>query len=269
MMGGGMMMGGGGDVMGVLMNPEARTALGITDAQIQKFQEAGQAMFASMPRPQQGQMPDPAQMREQFQKMQAEGRKNLESILSADQVTRFDVMVFQRSGGLNSPDPASGGRGGPGGGFGFGGGIISVESLRALGLTEDQKKKVQEAQDKAMEAMMRPPQGFNFQTATEEERQAQFERMVEVGRQAREELRTAVKGFLTDAQKAKAEELMTDVPQFLQPPAGGPGGRPGGRSGGNLDNFQPGSGVPGQNPNREQQAPRPNNNAPRGRAFNT
>jgi len=262
--GGGMMMMGGGEAVGVLMNQEARAALGITDAQVQKFQEAARELMSSMPRPQQGQAPDLAQMREQMQKIQTEGRKNLESILSAEQVTKLDVMVFQRSGGLNPPSPggAGGGPGGPGGPGGFGGGMIGVESLRALNLTEDQKKKVQEAQEKAMEAM-RPPQGFNFQNATPEERQAQFERLRETGQKVREEFLTTVKGVLTDAQKAKAEELMKDVPQYLQRPAGGQG--QGGGQGGNLNNFRPGGGVPGQNPNREQRQPR--NDAGGGRQF--
>ncbi|MCL2117475.1 MAG: Spy/CpxP family protein refolding chaperone [Planctomycetaceae bacterium] len=246
--GGGMMM--GGTAMGVLFNEEARTALGITQDQMEKLQEAGQALFANMPRPQQGQAPDMAQMREQMQKIQAEGRKNLESILSADQVTKMDVMVFQSSGGLNPPAQTAGGPGSMG--FGMGG-MVGVESLRALNLTEDQKKKVQEAQDKMMEAM-RPQGGMpDFQNMTQEERQAFGARMQEAGQKARGEFYAAVKGTLTDAQKAKAEELMKDVPQYLQRPAPGQGGN---RPGGNLNNFRPGEGAPGTNPNREQRQQR-------------
>ena len=264
---GGMM--GGGGAMGILANEEARTALGVTEDQMQKLRDANQALFANMPRPQQGQAPDPAQMaqmREQMQKIQAESRKNLESILSADQVTKLDVMVFQRSGGLNPPTPPAGAPGGaPGGGPGagfMGGNQINVETLRALNLTDDQKKKVEEAQAKMMEAI-RPPQGFDFRNATQEERQAQFERMREASQKANADFLAAVKGILTDAQKAKAEELMKDVPTFLQrraPGAGAPGNR------GNLGNFRPGEGVTGQNPNREQ-APQRNNAGARGRAF--
>ena len=252
---------GGGNALGVLMNEEARTALGITEEQVQKLREAGQALFANMPRPQQGQAPDFAQMREQMQKIQAESRKNVESILSPDQVTRMDVMVFQSSGGLNPPARPAGGPGGPGG-FGMG---INVEALRALNLTEDQKKKVQAAQDKMFEAM-RPQGNFDFQNATQEERQAFFTRMQEAGQKAREEFYGAVKGVLTDAQKTKAEELMKDVPQYLQRPAGGPGGPGGRRQGGDLNNFQPGQGAPGQNPNREQRQQRSGGG---GRAFST
>lgn len=108
-----------------------------------------------------------------------------------------------------------------------------------------------------MESMMTLGQGFNFQTATPEERQAFFARMQEAGQKANEEYLATVNGVLTDAQKAKAEELMKDVPQFLQRPVprpGGPGGP--GSPGPNLNNFQPGQGAPGVNPNREQRQQR-------------
>jgi hypothetical protein len=200
-----------------------------------------------------------AQMREQMQARQAEMRKNLEATLSADQVAKLDVMVFQRSGGLN-PQPPAGGPGGAGAGPGAGGarggfGMINVENLRALGLTDDQKKKIEEAQEK-MRTAVRPPEGFNFRDATPEERQAQIEKMREVGQKAGEEFRATLNGILTARQKARAEELMKNVPEYLQRPAPGQGGQ--GRQGGNLNNFQPGSGVPGQNPNREQRQQRTN-----------
>ncbi len=245
----GMMMGGmgpGGGAMGILMNEEARTALGITEEQAQKLRDAGESMRGNFQPPQRGQQgpPDAAQMaqfRERMQKMQEESRKSVESILSADQVTKLDVMVFQRSGGLD--------------------GMANVESLRALNLTEDQKKKVQEAQEKIM-TTMRPTEGFDFRNASQEERQAFMEKMRAAGEKAREEFQSALKGILTDDQKAKAEKLMKDVPEYLQrrggPGQGGPGG-PGGRQGGNLDNWQPGQGG-GQNPNpnREQRPQRGN-----------
>ena len=252
---GGMMMGG---AMGILMNEEARTAMGVTEEQIQQLQEAGRAMFQNFQPPQPGQAPpDMAQMREQMQRMQTESRKNLETILKPEQVTKMDVMVFQRSGGLNPPAQNAGGPGGPGGpggGMGFGMGI-NVESLRALNLTDDQKKKVQDAQEKMMESIGSLMQGFDFRNASPEERQAQMEKMRDAGQKANEEFRATVKGVLTDAQKTKAEELMKDVPEYLQRRAPGPGG-PGNRPGGNLNNFRPGEGAPGTNPNREQRQQR-------------
>ena len=212
---GGRSMMGGGSAMGILMNQEARDALGISEDQLQKLTEAVQATITS---PQPGQQPDFAAMREQMQKMQAETRKILEADLTADQLAKLDVMIFQSSGGLNPPAPNAG----PGGGRGGFGSSISVESLRALNLTDEQKEKVQAAQDKMTEAS-RLPQGTNPQDMTQEERQARQE----AGQKLREELMAEVTEILTDEQKAQAEELMTDVPQYLQRPApeqGGPGG---------------------------------------------
>lgn len=185
----------------------------------------------SMPRPERGQQdgpPDFTQMREQMQKMQEESRKVIESVLTADQLTKYDVMVFQQSGGLDSP-------------------MINVNSLRALSLTDDQKAKIEAAQEKVRAAM----QGFDFRNASEEERNAQMEKM----RAAREEFQATLKSILTADQLAKAEELMNDVPEYLQQRRGGPGG-PGGRQGGGLDGWQPGQGPRGENPNREQRGNR-------------
>jgi hypothetical protein len=262
MMGQGMF---GGGAMGILMNEEARTALGITEDQIQKLRESmrppqGQGM--QPPHPGQG-PPDAAQiaqMREQMQARQAEMRKNLEATLSKEQVAKLDVMVFQRSGGLN-PQPPAGGPGGGGAGPGAGGArggfgamMINVDNLRALGLTDDQKKKLEEAQEKMMTAM-RPQGGFN-RDATPEERQAQFARMREAGQKAGEEFQATLNSVLTTAQKAKAEELMRDVPEYLQRRAPGQGGQ---GQGGNLNNWQPGQGGgQGPNPNREQRQQRTN-----------
>ena len=212
---------GGGGAMGILMIEEAQTALGITEEQMQKLQEAGQAMFANMPRPGQGQMPDPTQMREQMQKIQTESRKNLESILSADQVAKLDVMVFQRSGGLNPPVPA-----GDRPGAGFGGGI-TIDTLRALDLTDDQKEKAQEAVDQRMEttsALGPAGGGPNLPQLSDDERAARREATQKIN----DEFSAAVNAVLTDDQKIKAEELMKDVPEYLQRPARGSGG-PGGR----------------------------------------
>ena len=225
---------GGGGAMGILMIEEARTAMGVTEEQNQKLREAGQALSALMPRPQQGQMPDPDQMREQMQKFQAESRKNIEAILSADQVAQLDVMVFQRSGGLNPPAPTEG-SGGPGGGRGPGGpsggpaGGINVDSLRALNLSDDQVQKVQEAVDQRIEATLALGPGGGGPGApqpSDDERAARREAIQKIN----DVFYAAVNDILTDDQKAKAEELMKDVPEFLQrPPARGPGGPGGGR----------------------------------------
>jgi hypothetical protein len=84
---------------------------------------------------------------------------------------------------------------------------------------------------------------------SEDDRQAFFTRMQEAGLKARTEFYAAVNGVLTADQKAKGEELMKNVPEYLTRRPQGPGA--GNRQGGSL-NFTPGQGVPGRNPNREQ-----------------
>jgi len=245
-MGGGMMMGGGG-AMGIFFNADARAELGITEEQIQKLREAGEAMRGSFTPPVQGERPDPAQMREQIEKMQAETRKNLESTLSKEQVGKLDVMVFQRSGGLEGP-------------------MVNAESLRALNLTDDQKAKLQAAQGKRMEAM-RPAEGFDFRTASQEERQAQMAKMREAGEKANEAFQAELKGILSKEQVAKAEELMKNVPEYLQQRAPGQGQGQGQRNRGNLDGWQPGQGPREANPNREQRGNRGGDRPAGGRQF--
>ena len=241
---GGMMMGGGG-AMGILFNEEARKELGITDEQAQKLRDASRTAFEGMARPQEGQRPDPAQMREQMQKMQDAMRKNLEANLSSEQVAKLDVMTFQRSGGLEGP-------------------MVNAESLRALNLTDDQKAKLQAAQEKRMEAMaaMRPAEGTNIREMSQDERAAFIAKMQEAGQKANEAFQAELKSILTAEQVAKAESLMKNVPEYLQQRA--PAGRTGNREGGGL-NWTPGQGTRGENPNREQ--PRERGNRGNNRQF--
>ena len=191
------MMGGG--AMRILMLEEAQAELTVTDEQKQKLEEDAAAMRESFTPPAQGERPDPAHMQEQMQKMQTENRKLIESILAPEQVAKLDVMVFQQGGGLE-------------------GQRISVDSLRALDLTDDQKTAIGEAQAK----MRTATEGINFREASDEDR----EKM----QTARDEFQATLKGLLTEEQLAKAEELMKEVPEYLQrrggPGGGGPGGLP-------------------------------------------
>lgn len=219
----GFQMMGGGGVMGILMNEEARTAIGVTEAQIQAIREAARPTTGDRPTPGtpgEGR-PDPAEMQARMQAMQEQMRKAIEEALDDTQVAKLDTMVFQQSGGLE----------------GFG---VSADSLRVLGLTDDQKKKLEEAQAKMREAMPRPEPGGE---------RPNFEQMRETMEKAREAFQAELKGILTAEQTAKAEELMKDVPEYLQrrgPGADGPGNR-----GNNFGNWQPGDGPQGTNPNRE------------------
>jgi len=120
---------------------------------------------------------------------------------------------------------------------------ITLDTLRVFNLTDEQKAEIQVALNKRADSTL-AMQVANPQSMTPEERQA----MQEAGQKAAEEFFAAVMNVLTDEQKAKAEELMKDVPQFLQRlvpgpggprGSGGPGGGPGGPRG------QGGSGGPG------------------------
>ncbi|MCL2348863.1 MAG: hypothetical protein FWC50_11470 [Planctomycetaceae bacterium] len=225
--GGGMMMG----AAGVLMNEDARKELGITDDQEKKLTEARDQMRASFAPPQggPGQRPDPAQMaqmREQMQKMQTEMRANIEKILNKDQVEKLDVMVFQRSGGLDSP-------------------MANNETLRALGLNDEQKKKIDAINEKAF-AEMRDMfgAGGSPRDMSNEERQAMRDKM----QKSRDARAAEVKAVLTPDQVEKAVKLMDNVPDYLKarPGQGGRGGQ-----GGGFGNYQPGQGGGATNPNRE------------------
>lgn len=212
--------GGGIPATQILAIADARTALDVTDAQYQKVQDA----IAAIPAPQrgQGQQLSAEQRAEQARTRQAEIRKAITANLSEAVVDKIDVMVFQRAGGINPPAaPTAGAGGGAGFAGGFGGGI-TLETLRALKLTDDQATKVQAAirtRTAAMPAFT--PGGANATPPSAADREAR--------QKANDEFLTTLKGILTDAQKAKAEELMKDVPTFLtRRPGGGAGaGAPG------------------------------------------
>ena len=225
--GGGMMMGANG----VLMNADAQKELKITDDQLKQLTDARDKMRASFTPPQPGTRPDPAQMREQMQKMQAESRASIEKILTKDQVEKLDVMVFQRSGGLGAP-------------------MVNNETLRALKLNDEQKKKIDAINEKAFTAMSGMFGGGGNQNMTPEERQA----MRDKRQKAQEAVAAEVKGVLTPEQVDKATKLMDSIPDFLKPRPG-QGAR--GGQGAGFGNYQPGQGGGAANPNREASPTRP------------
>ena len=247
----------GAGLPAVLAIAGARDALKIDADAWQKLQDAATAVRTANPGPARAgggagappAAPDPAAQaaaRERQQKIAAETRAAIEGILSKDQVTQMDVMTFQRTGGLNPPAPTTAGPNAAAGGFagGAGGAAITVDSLRALELTDAQKTKVQEAIAKrtADTAALGPAAGGpGGNQATAEERAARREATQKIN----EEFLAAVKAALTDAQKAKAEELMKDVPTFLRPqrPGAGGAGAPGGA--GAANRGAGGAGGPG------------------------
>ena len=221
-----------GGAMGILAIAEARTALGVTEEQMAKLRPAAPAPGAAPAAPANL---TPEERAARTAERAAAAWKNLEDTLTKDQVAKLDIMVFQRAGGLNSLNPpaapAPGGNANAprGGGAGFGGGQITLDSLRALNLTADQTKKFGEAQAALRAAMPTQPRvggnaGGPPAQLTDEERAAR--------QKANADFRAAVSALLTDAQKAKAEELMKDVPSYLRPQPRTPGAGAGNRGAG-------------------------------------
>jgi len=216
---GGFQVGGG--AMGILAIAEARTALGVTEDQMTKLRPAAPAPGTTPAAPANLTAEERAA---RTAERAAAARKNLEETLTKDQVTKLDIMVFQRAGGLNSLNPpaapTAGGANAPrAGGAAFGGAQVTLDSLRALNLTADQTKKFEEAQAALRAATPTRQGGGNAggppAQPTAEELAAR--------QKANADFRAAVSALLTDAQKAKAEELMKDVPTFLRPQARTPG----------------------------------------------
>lgn len=233
-------MGPGGGVMSVLTNEQAQKDLGLSEDQISKLREAGEKLFSQM-RPPQGQggqgrgqrgeggggnRPafDPEQFRARMEQMQKETRSAIEGILNSDQIQKLDVMVFQSSGGLDSP-------------------FINVENLRVLNLTDDQKKKITDLQASSMREGMRRME--EFQNMSEEERRTAMEEARERMQASREKQKSEILAVLTDEQKTKAASLSSETPDYLKrQERGGPGGPRGGREGRNARDF--GDWTPGQ-----------------------
>lgn len=98
-------------------------------------------------------------------------------------------------------------RGGPGGGFGFGGGLLQMtagETVQAeLKLTDDQKGKLTALREEAQAARRGGAGGFDFQNATQEERQKFFEEQ----QKRTEEQNAKVTALLNADQNKRIKEL--------------------------------------------------------------
>lgn len=130
-------------------------------------------------------------MREKIEKLTADYDKEIDTILMPDQRAKLDQRVLAQSVQ-----------------FGGAGGLTNAAAARALGLTEDQQKKLQE---KAREV--------------QEDLQAKIEKL-------RTEAEDEILAVLTPEQREKVKKLIEERPQFGRGPGGrGQGGR-GGQGGG-------------------------------------
>ncbi len=118
-------------------------------------------------------------MRAVMEKIQAQQKKDIEAVLTPDQVKRWNEVSIQLDG--NSA-------------------ILQPEIAKALGITDDQKAKIQDLQKVQMDAMRSMGEKMRNQELTMEEFQAK--------RKKNDEVMDAELGkLLTDAQKAKLKEM--------------------------------------------------------------
>ena len=198
--GGGAGFGGFGvNLAAVLRNADCRALLAISDEQTQKITQINQESRAANQERGTGQ-PDRADMERRRQETQ----DKLKAVLSADQLAKAKVLLFQVSGGLDA-------------------GASTVETLDALGLSDDQKEKI-----RAINAE-RAARGAGGGQVDADQRRARAA-----------ETRDKIKAVLTDDQKAKAAKLTEEGKEIRekfqaaqQRPGQGQGQRQGGQGRGN------------------------------------
>ena len=194
---------------------------------------------------------DADELRKAFEKNRDEMIKDIESVLTKDQIDKFEKALKDtttpnpgtRPGGGGRGGPGGGGPGGPGGGrggpggFGGGFGIGQVrgltQALKDLDLSEKQQAKVEKImtaqQDKAREMFEKvrdgKPNPEDIRTAMEK---------------AQDDLLKDIKDVLTKDQADKLDKALKDAERGGRGGPGGPGGGPGGGRG------DPGGGRPGR-----------------------
>lgn len=188
----------GGGPMGLLMMPEVRTELNVTEEQQQKLRTAMEGL-----RPEGGGGPrggfgnlseeERAEMRKRMEEMQKKADEAMKSVLSEEQITRLRQLEIQRQGAqaLGRPDVAE-----------------------KLGLTDEQKTKMREIQEGA-----RPDFAAfgNLREASQEEREKVMSEM----RAKREKADADMMALLDAEQKAIWESMVGEKFEFPAPQFGG------------------------------------------------
>lgn len=210
--GGGRGRGGGGfgGPTGLLMIPEVRAELKVTDEQHQKLRTALEGLRSEGGGGQRGGFgnlseEERAEMRKRMEELQKKTDEAMKSVLSEEQITRLRQLDIQRQGAqaLGRPDVAE-----------------------KLGLTDEQKTKMREIQEAA-----RPDfSAFgNLRDASPEEREKVMSEM----RSKREKADADVMALLDTEQKAIWESLIGEKFNFpAQQFGGGFGGGRGQRGSG-------------------------------------
>ncbi|MDR2761031.1 MAG: hypothetical protein LBB88_00335 [Planctomycetaceae bacterium] len=157
------------------------------------------------------------------------------SIVTPEQQAKAKILVFQATGGLNSP-------------------LVGKDTLDILGVTGEQREKaeiiIEQAKaerDEKLEELMkvieeRVAKGRNISKEERDEirkkRETLISEILAIGKKTGDRL----KGFLNKQQQQKAEELIADVPDFLpRIPMINNSSSP---YIPNPDSWQPGQGVP-------------------------
>ena len=233
-MGGGMMGGMGGGPGGFLQNPEFANLLELTPEQTTELQriftEAGTEMRMQMQAVMQagGAPPNFEEMRRRGEQFVEGIQEMADQILRPEQRTKSREVMFQLSGGLNSP-------------------MLGIPTMQILNLTDAQKEQVRKALTERDEAFGTAMQGFDFRNATPEERES-FREKFRTEMEARAgKLTEKITSLLTAEQRAKAEKLTAEAPALrerLGMPA--PGERPRREQQRGSGERDPGVYVPGE-----------------------
>lgn len=207
---------GGGPVM-LLMNPQVQKELGLTEEQIGKLREVGRSLMEQSRERFQGLRDlSPEERRQRMAALMEEARAQAEEalkpVLTAEQLKRLRQIelqvALQGPGGVRT--------------------LLRKDVAEALGLTEEQRQKLEALADKIAEQMREA-----FRPGAGPEAREQMQKRME---ELRGEARAEVEKILNQEQLGKLKELL-GAPFKLEMPAGfgpgrgagpGPGAGPGG-----------------------------------------
>lgn len=191
--------GRGGGAMGLVNRDDVKDELKLTGDQTTKLADLRQAQRTRMQEAFQasgiqfgGGPPDDdtrKKMADVMAKVQEQNQKDLDGILTPEQNKRLKELVVQRSGNAIAVDPMF---------------------QKDLGITDDQKKKFADLQQKQQEAMM---QLFQNQDMSREDRQAAMEKNTKI-------MNDEIGKILTDDQKAKIKTMGGAPFTFKDTPGG-------------------------------------------------
>jgi len=191
----GRMFGGGAMVLRnpgfLLMRDDVKTELNLTDEQKTKLQAIQEEVQGKMRDAFQSGGSDRTAMQAAMQKISEDSSKEINAVLTADQQKRLKQIAYQFAGNAAALDP---------------------DTAKAIGITDDQKAKIDDLNTKMQEA----------NTALREKAQSGEIDRSEIGpkmQSNQKALNDAIGGILTDDQKAKLKDLQG--PEFKRTDEGG------------------------------------------------